>query len=170
MNYFIIKKDDKNIDDFVGHWGFSETLEGAQNKSFKFETEIIESEIAPEKATFKYNNNSETWEVTERVLSATELKALQNWEGLEDDLELTILEDSLTDETFFQRAFSATNTPQGAGAYALLMNCFGANKWDNRLGPALQLVKNLLPVPLTENEVTQLNTILSNRGFQITIN
>lgn len=133
-----------------------------EEPNYTFETVVVPSDKNPELVQFEKVNN--VWVDTERALTPEEIKAQQDWEGLEDDLELIELEDS-PNQTFFFRAI----TTQNQNAYALLLNCFGANKWDARLGPALQMVKEALPVALSANELAQLNTILSNRGFQITI-
>ncbi len=158
--YYIVK----NTEGKQGHWGGYSTKAKATTaaKNFNFDTVIVQSDKDPKRLLFEKVNN--VWIDTERELSPKEIKALQNWEGLEDALELTELADSPS-ETFFIRALSTTN----ANAYSLLMNCFGTNKWDKRLHPALQMVKDSLPVQLTASELTQLNTILSDNGFNITI-
>lgn len=108
----------------------------------------------------------EGWEIVDLTPEQIERRYIQSldWNGLEDDLETVELVDTPSD-TFFYRAITTTNQ----NAYALLLNCFGANRWDKRLGPALQLVKDSLPTPLTDNELIQLNTILANNNFNIVI-
>jgi len=133
---------------------------------FNTQAVIVESDFSPSFAIFEKIN--EEWVVTERELTPEEIKAKQDWKGLEDDLESVELIDSFP-ETFFERALSVIATSQGAGMYALLMNCFGANQWDKRLKPALQAVKDMLPTPLTNAELEQLNDILATRGFSIVI-
>lgn len=152
-----------------GHWGGFPTLQDAeaQAERLNFKTVIVQSDLDPELLIFERQPDGKVlaWE---RALTREEIKAKQDWKGLEDDLEFVELIDSFP-ETFFERALSVIATSQGAGMYALLMNCFGANQWDKRLKPALQAVKDMLPTPLTNAELEQLNDILATRGFSIVI-
>lgn len=92
------------------------------------------------------------------------------WEQLEDDLETTFIpsttdvNDPMVGETFFERAITTTNP----NAYSLLLNSI-TDKWDKRIGLALNLVKASLPIPLTNADVDKLNEILANNNFNITI-
>ena len=148
-----------------GHWGGFPTLQDAeaQAERLNFKTVIVQSDLDSKLLIFERQPDGKVlaWE---RALTREEIKAKQDWQGLENDLEnITIKSKEV--ETFFIRAMQAQN----ANAYALLMNCFGVNKWDGRLGIALQLVKDSLLTPLTEEQTAQLNAILKNRGFDIEI-
>lgn len=117
-------------------------------------------------------NNEYRLEYTINAFTAEEIERKfvnsLDWKGLEDDLEKIELVDSAP-EKFFERAITAGASSMGSTAYGLLLNCFGANQWHKRLGAALQMVKDNLPTPLTANELSQLNTILADNNFNITI-
>ena len=169
MKYFILNNDQKEVGKTYGAWGCYNTQAEAEAIEYSFNAVVVPFDTqTPERAQFLYNGSEFVGE--ERALTTEEIKAAQNWEGLEDDLEGLELVDS-PGETFFSRAFTDTpsNNNIAANAYTLLLNCFGANKWDARLAFALPIVHANLNRSLTANETAQLNTILSNNGFNFTV-